>query len=93
MARTLEDCGCEVRIHTVPGHGPDDLIVERGTKEEILASLSSVDAVIDGMGIAGEDSIMRPETWLSHKASMELIRRVWGYIRSGTGGSWKDWRD
>ncbi len=93
MARTLEDCGCEVRIHTVPGHGPDDLIVERGTKEEILASLSSVDAVIDGMGIAGEDSIMRPETWLSHRASMELIRRVWGYIRSGTGGSWKDWRD
>ena len=94
MARTLEDCGCEVQILTASGHGTgDDQVVEKGTKEDILASLSSFDVVIDGMGVAGEDSIRQPETWLSHRASMELIRRVWGYIRSGSDGTWKEWRD
>ena len=63
------------------------------SKKDILDSLSSYDVVIDGMGVAGEDSIEQPETWLSHRASMELIRRVWGHIKSGTGGAWKDWRD
>ena len=94
MADALEDCGCEAAIYTVPGNGiPDERVEEKGSKDDILKALSSADAVIDGMGIAGKDSLPQPETWLSHKASMELIRRVWGYLRSSGRESWNTWRD
>ena len=94
MADTLEDCGCEAIIYTVPGNGiPVDRVIEKGSKDDILKMLSSADAVIDGMGLVGGASIPQPETWLSHRASMELIRRVWGYIKSSGKESWSTWRD
>ena len=94
MARSLQDCGCDTAIYTMSGHGiADRRVTEMASKEDILGSLSAVDVVIDGMGIAGEDSIPMPDTWVSHRASMDLIRRVWGHLMSKGSGSWKEWRD
>ena len=94
MADTMEDCGCEVTIYTASAYGiSDDRVIEKGSKDEILGMLSTADVVIDGIGIAGEDALPRQETWMSHQASMELIRRVWGYLRSSREESWRTWGD
>ena len=94
IVSSLEDCGCVVSVYTLPGHGiADRHVTEMPSKEDIIGVLEAFDMVIDGMDMAGGDSMPLPETWLSHRASMDLIRRVWGHLRSGGSGSWKTWRD
>ena len=92
MADSLTDCGCEASVFTVvAGDYNDDRIVVLRSKEDILRTMSSSDAIIDCMGTDVPDSIPQPETWMSHRASMDLIRRVWGYQRSSESETWKSW--
>jgi len=82
MADTLEDCGCEVTVRS-PSGGM--------SPAGLLASLPFQDAVVDCIGTGSDDAIPGPDTWLSHRASMDLIRRVWGHLRSEGSGSWRSW--
>ena len=84
IADTLSDCGCEVLVHTPSGGR---------SPEEFLESLPFSDAVIDCAGMEPDGAIPGPDTWLSHRASMDLIRRVWGYLRSSGTESWRNWSD
>jgi hypothetical protein len=43
--------------------------------------------------MAPEGAVPGPDTWLSHRASMDLIRRVWGHLRSNGTESWRTWSD
>lgn len=84
IADTLTDCGCEVLVHTPSG---------KGSPEQFLESLPFSDAVIDCTGMGPEGAVPGPDTWLSHRASMDLIRRVWGHLMSSSTESWKTWSD
>ncbi|MBQ3685304.1 MAG: AAA family ATPase [Candidatus Methanomethylophilaceae archaeon] len=92
MVDSLADCGCEATVYTaVPGDYGDERAIVLGSREEIRRAAESSDAVVDCMGAGFPGSIPGPETWLSHRASMDLIRSVWGCMMSCGSEAWKGW--
>lgn len=95
IAETLEDAGCHVTVLTPSSENAsvatvfgDRLSLDREIKDLVP------DAVIDCMGISDHPGrIPGPETWATHRASADLVRSVWGRLRSGGGDGWKRWRD
>ncbi len=82
IADTLSDCGCGILMHSPSGEM---------SPEELLESLPLSDMVMDCTGFGYEGAMPGPDTWVSHRASMDLIRRVWGYLRSSGIESWRSW--
>ncbi len=92
IADSLSDCGCDVGIHSI-GEGPywDDRVKMHNSKESMVEAAASADVVIDCMDLDIPGSMTRPDTWLSHRASMDLIRRVWSHLRSDCSENWRSW--
>ena len=94
IARTLSKCGCTVTIHTfldeqrMKGFN----CTPHGSKQSMRDSLSG-DIIIDCVGVTDGSAIGRPDTWLSHIASVNLIRRVWAASRSDRDEKWRTWGD
>ena len=69
----------------------DDRIQILDSKDAIMEAAGSADTIIDCMGLDIPGSMPQPDTWMSHRASMDLIRRVWGHLRSNGSERWKEW--
>jgi nitrogenase molybdenum-iron protein alpha/beta subunit len=94
IADALSDCGCDVIIHTLgASDSRDRRITVHGSMEDLTNSVGPSDAVIDCMSTDIAGTMEKPDTWLSHRASMELIRRVWSFVMSKGEGSWAAWGD
>ena len=92
IADSLADCGCDVCIYSVgESMYGDDRIHILDSKDAIVEATGSTDTIIDCMGLNIPGSLPQPDTWLSHRASMDLIRRVWGHLKSNGSEKWKKW--
>ena len=96
MAETLSDCGCKVTIHSFNKDDIDsnDNIIIHDNPESLMESVnrSEPDVIIDCIGcFNGKNKISNPETILTHRASIDLMKQVWGCIVSEHNEKWTTW--
>ncbi|MBO4568672.1 MAG: AAA family ATPase [Candidatus Methanomethylophilaceae archaeon] len=96
MAEALSACGCEVTMHSFDNEKTceDYRAIIHAEASDLKRSVESDghDLIIDCMGFfRGNDSIRCPETYLSHLASIELMRSVWGALMSFQDEGWRKW--
>ncbi len=94
IKEALEDCGCRVSIHSLSGSDNDYDAAIHDSVGSMNDAVRGCDLVIDCMGVSDHPrAVPAPETWATHRASMDLIRRTWGVLMSDGRETWKEWGD
>lgn len=87
---TLSDCGCTVSVMSF-AYGCAEAFDSLDDLKDRLKG-GHYDLIMDGLGInLGIEKCGLPLTWVTHKASVDLLREVWGKMMSQKQEEWKKW--